>query len=70
MFVQRERQAEAVAIAREAARAYVVGDPQSETTNLGPISNKAQYAKIQDLIGAGCDALGLSLGPLFATCSS
>jgi aldehyde dehydrogenase (NAD+) len=53
MFVQRERQAEAVAIARDVARAYVVGDPQSEKTNLGPISNKVQYAKIQDLIGAG-----------------
>jgi aldehyde dehydrogenase (NAD+) len=53
MFVQRERQAEAVAIARDVARAYVVGDPQSEKTNLGPISNKVQYVKIQDLIGAG-----------------
>ena len=53
MFVQRARQAEAVAIARDAARTYVVGDPQNDTTNLGPISNKVQYAKIQDLIGAG-----------------
>jgi len=55
MFVQRERQAEAVAIARDAARTYVVGDPQSEKTTLGPISNKVQYAKIQDLIRAGLD---------------
>jgi aldehyde dehydrogenase (NAD+) len=53
MFVQRARQAEAVAIAREAASAFVVGDPQSEKTTLGPISNKVQYAKIQDLISAG-----------------
>jgi aldehyde dehydrogenase (NAD+) len=53
MFVQRACQAQAVAIAREAARAFVVGDPQSDKTNLGPISNKVQYAKIQDLIGAG-----------------
>jgi aldehyde dehydrogenase (NAD+) len=53
MFVQRERQAEAMAFARDAARTYVVGDPRSEKTNLGPISNKVQYEKIQDLIGAG-----------------
>jgi aldehyde dehydrogenase (NAD+) len=53
MLVQRERQAEAIAIAREAAASYIVGNPRSEGSNLGPISNKTQYAKIQELIDAG-----------------
>jgi aldehyde dehydrogenase (NAD+) len=53
MLVPRNRQAEAVAIARDAARTYVVGDPRSEKSTLGPVVSKAQFDKIQDLIASG-----------------
>jgi aldehyde dehydrogenase (NAD+) len=53
MFVPRTRQADVVKIAREAARSYTVGDPRSEKSKLGPVSSKAQYVKIQDLIESG-----------------
>lgn len=53
MLVPRDRQADAVALARTAARSYVVGDPRSEKSTLGPVSSKAQFVKIQDLIESG-----------------
>ena len=53
MFVPRDRQADVVALAREAARSYVVGDPKNEKTTLGPVSSGAQFAKIQNLIESG-----------------
>lgn len=53
MFVPRARQAEVLKLAREAAGAYTVGDPRSEKSKLGPVSSKAQFVKIQDLIESG-----------------
>jgi aldehyde dehydrogenase (NAD+) len=53
MLVPRDRMEEAVAIARAAADAVVVGDPRSEGTNLGPVVSAAQFAKIQRLIEQG-----------------
>jgi aldehyde dehydrogenase (NAD+) len=53
MLVPRDRQADAVAIARDAARSHVVGDPRSDQSTLGPVVSKAQFDKIQDLIASG-----------------
>jgi aldehyde dehydrogenase (NAD+) len=41
------------ALAKEAAAAYVVGDPLSPSTVLGPLANKSQFHKVQRLIQAG-----------------
>ena len=53
MLVPRGRLAEAAAIAKETADATVVGDPQGEKTNLGPVAGKAQFEKVQKLIEKG-----------------
>ncbi|WP_225029097.1 aldehyde dehydrogenase family protein [Xinfangfangia pollutisoli] len=55
MLVPRDRQAEALAAAKEAAEAIVVGDPTSEDTVLGPLVSKLQFDKVQRLIQAGID---------------
>jgi aldehyde dehydrogenase (NAD+) len=53
MLVQRAQQEKAIAIAREAAGTYVVGDPRSDKSNLGPVVSKVQFDKIQELIASG-----------------
>jgi aldehyde dehydrogenase (NAD+) len=53
MFVPREMQSEAVAIAKQTAEAIKVGDPTSKETVLGPVVSEVQFKKIQDLIDAG-----------------
>jgi aldehyde dehydrogenase (NAD+) len=53
MLVPRARLAESAAIAKETAEATVVGDPKGDKTNLGPISNKTQFEKVQRLIEKG-----------------
>ena len=55
MFVPAERHDEVKAIAKAAAERFVVGDPQSPDTKLGPVVNATQYEKIQRLIQAGID---------------
>jgi aldehyde dehydrogenase (NAD+) len=55
MLVPRTRHAEAVELARTAAGGFVVGDPRSENSNLGPVVSKLQFDKIQDLIQSGID---------------
>jgi aldehyde dehydrogenase (NAD+) len=55
MLVPRARHAEAVELARTAAGSFVVGDPRSENSNLGPVVSKLQFDKIQDLIQSGID---------------
>ena len=55
MVVPRARLAEVEALARDAAEAIVVGDPLDEGSVLGPLANKAQFEKVQDLIQAGID---------------
>ncbi|OUM03706.1 aldehyde dehydrogenase family protein [Variovorax sp. JS1663] len=53
MLVPRERLAEAERIADEAASALVVGDPRSPQTTHGPVANRAQFNRVQEMIAAG-----------------
>jgi aldehyde dehydrogenase (NAD+) len=53
MLVPRARLDEAGASAKETADAPVVGDPQGEKTNLGPVASKTQFEKVQKLIEKG-----------------
>jgi len=46
---------QALAIAKNAAESMITGNPDSEDTFLGPISNKTQYEKVQELIAAGIE---------------
>ena len=55
MLVPKSRMAEAAEAAKEAAAATNVGDPNAETTNLGPLSGKAQFEKVERLIQKGID---------------
>ena len=48
--LQHER---ALAVAKAAADAFVVGDPTDTATTMGPVAHKAQFEKIQRLIGIG-----------------
>lgn len=53
MLVPRDRHDAALAIAKIAAEALKVGNPQSDDTVLGPVVSEVQFNKIQGLIGAG-----------------
>lgn len=53
MLVPADRLEEVEALARKAAEAFVVGDPRSERTQLGPLSNGAQFRKVQSMIETG-----------------
>lgn len=55
MFVQRDQQAQALAVAKETAEAIIPGDPTLETTTMGPLISKTQWEKVQRLIQAGID---------------
>lgn len=55
MLVPRAQHDEIVAIAREAAEAMVAGDPNDELTELGPVSSRVQYDKIQHYIQVGIE---------------
>ncbi|MFY0746968.1 aldehyde dehydrogenase family protein [Pseudomonas sp. NFX5] len=55
MIVPRSRLAEVEALAAATANALIVGDPQSEQTQLGPIANEAQFHRVQTMIQAGLD---------------
>ena len=55
MLVPKSRMAEAAEAAKQAAAATNVGDPSAETTNLGPLSGKAQFEKVGRLIQKGID---------------
>ena len=46
---------EATEYAVAAANSMSIGDPLNEDIYLGPISNKTQYEKVQDLIQKGID---------------
>jgi aldehyde dehydrogenase (NAD+) len=54
MLVPAARMDEAIMIAREAAGAVKVGDPDDKTA-IGPVASQAQFAKIQGLIQQGID---------------
>jgi aldehyde dehydrogenase (NAD+) len=53
MLVHSSQQERAMAAAKAAAEAYVVGDPLDPRTTMGPVANRAQFDKIQRLIAAG-----------------
>jgi aldehyde dehydrogenase (NAD+) len=53
VIVPRERLAEVERLAREAASAFVVGDPRSPQTTHGPVANRAQFNRVQEMIGVG-----------------
>jgi aldehyde dehydrogenase (NAD+) len=49
---------EVVNLAKTVAEGVVVGPPEAEGTMLGPLSNRAQFEKVQDLIRAGIEEGG------------
>jgi aldehyde dehydrogenase (NAD+) len=53
VLVPRERLAEVERLACEAVSALVVGDPRSPQTTHGPVANRAQFNRVQEMIGAG-----------------
>lgn len=53
MVVPRAHLAEVERLAVDAAQALVVGDPREEQTVLGPLANRAQFDRVQDMIGVG-----------------
>jgi aldehyde dehydrogenase (NAD+) len=53
MFVPRAANETAIAAAKAAAEAVIVGDPRDEATVMGPLVSKAQFDKVQGLIAKG-----------------
>jgi aldehyde dehydrogenase (NAD+) len=53
MLVPRARLAEVERIAFAAASAFVVGDPRSPQTTHGPVANRAQFNRVQEMIAIG-----------------
>lgn len=67
ILVHKDRKDEAVGFIKTVFDSVAVGDPMTEGAHLGPVANKVQYDKIQDLIqsaideGATLEAGGLGL---------
>jgi aldehyde dehydrogenase (NAD+) len=55
MLVPRSRMAEAASVAKQTAEATKAGDPYSKETHIGPLVTKAQFEKVQRLIGRGIE---------------
>jgi aldehyde dehydrogenase (NAD+) len=55
MLVSSKNYEKAVEAAADVANSTVVGSPEDENVKIGPISNKAQYEKVQRLIQIGID---------------
>lgn len=55
MLVPRSRLDEVERLAAATANAIVVGDPREEGTTLGPLANRAQFDRVQEMIQAGID---------------
>ncbi|WP_457282506.1 aldehyde dehydrogenase family protein [Polaromonas sp. P5_D5] len=53
MIVPRERLQEVERIVLEAALSFVVGDPLSPQTTHGPVANRAQFNRVQEMIATG-----------------
>jgi len=53
ILVPRVRLAEVERLACETAAAIVVGDPRSPQTTHGPVANRAQFNRVQEMIGVG-----------------
>ena len=56
MLVPAGRLGDVEALAKQTAESFVLGDPRSEQTQLGPVANAAQFRKIQSMIEAGIAA--------------
>ncbi len=55
ILVPKEREAEAVGFVKAMFEGTQVGDPLTEGAHIGPVVNKTQYDKIQDLIQSAID---------------
>ena len=55
MLVPRERQAEAVRIAKEAAETFTVGDPREGKFKLGPLVSEVQRDRVRGYISKGVE---------------
>ncbi|HRW30913.1 MAG TPA: aldehyde dehydrogenase family protein, partial [Emcibacteraceae bacterium] len=55
MLVPNEFMDKAIQVARETAETLIIGDPNDESTDLGPVVSKVQFDKIQGLIQKGID---------------
>jgi aldehyde dehydrogenase (NAD+) len=53
MIVPREKLLDVENLARSAASQFIVGDPRNEATTHGPVANRAQFERIQNMIEAG-----------------
>jgi aldehyde dehydrogenase (NAD+) len=53
MIVPRARLQEVERLALEAAASLVVGDPRQQQTTHGPVANRAQFNRVQEMIGIG-----------------
>ena len=53
MLVPRDRLAEVERIAQVVVAGLMVGDPRSEQTTHGPVANRAQFNRVQEMIGIG-----------------
>lgn len=69
ILVQKNREPEAIAVVKALLDRVTVGDPMTEGAHIGPVVNKAQFDKIQELIqsaiddGATLEAGGTGLPP-------
>jgi aldehyde dehydrogenase (NAD+) len=55
LLVERACYDEAVAIARSAAEATAVGDPEEEGEHIGPLFDQIQFDRVQNMIQVGID---------------
>lgn len=55
MVVPKDRLAEVESLVVSTVNDIVVGDPQSQTTTMGPLANQAQYNRVQAMIASGID---------------
>jgi aldehyde dehydrogenase (NAD+) len=55
VLVPQERLSEAAELAAQVANSTIVGDPQADDTDIGPVVSDAQWNKIQALIQKGID---------------
>lgn len=53
MIVPRQYLQETERLARDAVSGMVVGDPRAEQTTHGPVANRAQFERVQEMIAAG-----------------
>src|SRR5206468_5368495 len=53
MIVPREKLAAVEALASSAASEFAVGDPRDERTTHGPVANRAQFDRVQEMIDVG-----------------